>query len=283
VARVTTGDWDAVIMTRTAFERIAMSPTAQADYLDAQLSELREALERQRSEGQQGRRNTLKQLETRLLNAEEKIKERLAKDYDPAVTFEQTGIDYVVVDEAHDFKNLHTASRIPGAAIEGSNRAADLEMKMHYLRRRHGLRVGTFATATPIANSITEAHVMQRYLRPDLLEAAGVLDFDTWAATFGQTTAEIEIGPDGGTPRLKARFAKFHNSNEMRERAKRMVREARQQEPGLSVNAACKRIGPQLGIVPDTLRGWCKQADIDDGLAPGVSTAESEGAQAAAA
>ncbi|WP_181392039.1 DEAD/DEAH box helicase family protein [Pseudonocardia dioxanivorans] len=215
VARVTTGDWDAVIMTRTAFERIAMSPTAQADYLDAQLSELREALERQRSEGQQGRRNTLKQLETRLLNAEEKIKERLAKDYDPAVTFEQTGIDYVVVDEAHDFKNLHTASRIPSAAIEGSNRAADLEMKMHYLRRRHGLRVGTFATATPIANSITEAHVMQRYLRPDLLEAAGVLDFDTWAATFGQTTAEIEISPDGGTPRLKARFAKFHNVPEL--------------------------------------------------------------------
>ncbi|GJF03858.1 hypothetical protein PSD17_28170 [Pseudonocardia sp. D17] len=214
VARVTTGDWDAVIMTRTAFERIAMSPAAQADYLDAQLSELREALERQRSEGQ-GRRNTLKQLETRLLNAEEKIKERLAKDYDPAVTFEQTGIDYVVVDEAHDFKNLHTASRIPGAAIEGSNRAADLEMKMHYLRRRHGLRVGTFATATPIANSITEAHVMQRYLRPDLLEAAGVLDFDTWAATFGQTTAEIEISPDGGTPRLKARFAKFHNVPEL--------------------------------------------------------------------
>ncbi|GJF05981.1 hypothetical protein PSD17_49290 [Pseudonocardia sp. D17] len=86
---------------------------------------------------------------------------------------------------------------------------------MHYLRRRHGLRVGTFATATPIANSITEAHVMQRYLRPDLLEAAGVLDFDTWAATFGQTTAEIEISPDGGTPRLKARFAKFHNVPEL--------------------------------------------------------------------
>lgn len=214
VARVTTGDWDAVIMTRTAFERIAMSPTAQADYLDAQLRDLREALERERAEGQ-GRKSSLKQLESRLINAEEKIKERLAKDYDPAVTFEQTGLDYVVVDEAHDFKNLHTVSRIPGAAIEGSNRAADLEMKMHYLRGKHGLRVGTFATATPIANSITEAHVMQRYLRPDLLEAAGVLDFDTWAATFGQTTAEIEISPDGGSPRLKARFAKFHNVPEL--------------------------------------------------------------------
>jgi hypothetical protein len=119
--------------------------------------------------------NTLMQLETRLLTAEERIRERLATDYDPAVTFEQTGIGYVVVDEAHDFKNLHTASRIPSAAIEGSNRAADLEMKMHYLRRRHGLRVGR--------------HI--RHAHPD------------------------RQSPDGGTPQLKARFAKFHNVPEL--------------------------------------------------------------------
>jgi len=88
-------------------------------------------------------------------------------------------------------------------------------MKLHYLRGRHGGRVATFATATPIANSITEAHVMQRYLRPDLLEAAEVLDFDAWAATFGQTVTEVELSPDGGRFRLKSRFARFHNVPEL--------------------------------------------------------------------
>ena len=88
-------------------------------------------------------------------------------------------------------------------------------MKLHYLRSRHGLRVGTLATATPIANSITEAHVMQRYLRPDLLDAAGVRNFDSWAATFGQSTTDVELSPDGGSFRLKQRFARFHNVPEL--------------------------------------------------------------------
>ena len=113
-----------------------------------------------------------------------------------ALTFEQTGIDYLIVDEAHDYKNLQTVSNIRDAAIDGSQRATDLHMKLEWLRDRHGDRVATMATATPIANSITEAHVMTRYLRPDLLQAAGVEDFDAWAATFGQTVTEIESRPD---------------------------------------------------------------------------------------
>jgi N12 class adenine-specific DNA methylase len=213
VARIATGDWDAVIMTRGAFERIPMSPDAQTAYLDDQLSELRAAIDRKKASG--SRSFTLKRMETTLLNAEERLKEKIDRDHDPTVTFEQSGIDYVVVDEAHDYKNLRTASNIPGAAIDGSGRASDLEMKLHYLRSRHGSRVVTLATATPIANSITEAHVMQRYLRPDLLETAGVRDFDTWAATFGQTTTDVELSPDGASFRLKSRFAKFHNVPEL--------------------------------------------------------------------
>ncbi|GAA4554905.1 SNF2-related protein [Pseudonocardia xishanensis] len=213
VARIATGDWDAVILTRSAFERIPMTAEAQGAYLDNELAELRAALEREKAEGI--RSLSTKRMEARLLSAEERIKEKLARDYDPAVTFERSGIDYVVVDEAHDYKNLRTVSNIPGAAIEGSNRATDLDMKLHYLRNRHGLRVGTLATATPIANSITEAHVMQRYLRPDLLDAAGVRDFDTWAATFGQSTTDVELSPDGGSFRLKQRFARFHNVPEL--------------------------------------------------------------------
>jgi N12 class adenine-specific DNA methylase len=214
VARIATGDWDAVIMTRGAFERIPMSPDAEAAYLNDQLSELRAAIERKRAAGAP-RSFTLKRMENSLLNAEERLKKKIDREHDPAVSFEHSGIDYVVVDEAHDYKNLRTVSNIAGAAIDGSGRASDLEMKLHYLRSRHGSRVVTLATATPIANSITEAHVMQRYLRPDLLEAAGVLDFDTWAATFGRTTTEIELSVDGASFRLKSRFAKFHNVPEL--------------------------------------------------------------------
>ncbi len=214
VARVATGDWDAVIMTRGAFERIPMSPEAQRAYLDQQLEVLRAAIARQKGSGE--RSYSLKRMENSLLNAEERIKDKIAREHDPAVTFERSGIDYLVVDEAHDYKNLRTASNIPGAAIDGATRASDMEMKLHWLRGQHpNGRVVTFATATPIANSITEAHVMQRYLRPDLLDAAGVLDFDTWAATFGRTTTDVELSPDGGSFRLKSRFARFHNVPEL--------------------------------------------------------------------
>jgi hypothetical protein len=118
-----------------------------------------------------------------LLRAGERLKAKLDSAKDPGITFEATGIDYLCVDEAHGYKNLRTASNIADAAIDGSMRASDLDMKTGYLRRRNGARVVTFATATPIANSVTEAYVMQRYLRPDLLSDAGIDDFDSWAAT----------------------------------------------------------------------------------------------------
>src|ERR1019366_2752278 len=137
-------------------------------------------------------------------------------DKDPGICFEETGIDYLVVDEAHGYKNLRTVSNIRDAAIDGSMRSSDLHMKAEYLRDRHGKRVITMATATPIANSVTEAHVMQRYLRPDLLAAAGVEHFDTWAATFGQTVTEIEMAPTGGgNYRMHTRFSRFQNVPEM--------------------------------------------------------------------
>ena len=120
------------------------------------------------------------------------------------------------IDEGHSYKNLRTVSNIPGAAIEGSKRASDLHVKTRYLRERHGGRVITMATATPIANSITEAHVMQRYLRPDLLADAGVEHFDAWAATFGQTVTAIEMAPTGGgNYRVATRFARYQNVPEM--------------------------------------------------------------------
>ncbi|HEY8718614.1 helicase-related protein, partial [Pengzhenrongella sp.] len=159
---------------------------------------------------------TVKRVEKLVAVAEEKLAKLLDGPEDAGLTFEETGIDYLVVDEMHSYKNLRTVTNIRDAAITGSNRATDLHMKVEYLREQHGDRVITAATATPIANSITEAHVMQRFLRPDLLEAAGVADFDVWAATFGQTVTEIEMAPQGGGSfRQATRFAKFQNVPEM--------------------------------------------------------------------
>ncbi|WP_459645160.1 helicase-related protein [Kineococcus sp. NUM-3379] len=212
VARVATGDWDAVILTRTAFQRLPVSPQAEADYMQQETAQIRAMLER--SEG--GDRLTVKRLEKMVAAAEQRLEARLDSPDDPGITFEATGIDYLIIDEAHEYKNLMTVSNIRDAAIAGSQRASDLHMKLELLRRTHGDRVVTAATATPIANSITEAHVMCRYLRPDLLEAAGVDAFDSWAATFGQTVTEIELAPTGGgSYRQQTRFAKFQNVPEM--------------------------------------------------------------------
>lgn len=210
VARASTGAWDAIIMTRSAFERIPVSLQTEAEYMSREMESVRTMLDRAKTT----KGSTVKRLEKKVQGIEERVRARLDGAQDPGITFEETGIDYLVVDEMHDYKNLMTVSNIPDAAIEGSKRASDLHMKVEYLRSRHGERVLTGATATPIANSITEAHVMQRYMRPDLLRAAGVEDFDAWAATFGQTVTEIEMSVTGGY-KQKTRFARFQNVPEM--------------------------------------------------------------------
>jgi len=213
VARVTTGDWDAVIMTRTAFSRLPVATATRQAYLEAEITPMREAAARLRAEGEPAA--TVKRVENQILAAEERIKSKLGGPVDPGITFEHTGIDLLVVDELHDYKNLFTPSNIRDAAITGADRASDLHLKVDYLRNRHGGRALIGATATPIANSITEAYVMQRYLRPDLLAEAGIGDFDTWAATFGSTVSALEMSPDGGSWRMKTRFAKFRNTPEL--------------------------------------------------------------------
>jgi N12 class adenine-specific DNA methylase len=212
VGRCATGDWDGIVMSRSAFERIPLSPAEQAAYMERELDQMRQWLDTARG----GEGLSVKRLEAALLRAEERLRARLDSAKDPGITFEATGVDYLCIDEAHGYKNLHTASNITDAAIDGSMRASDLDMKIDYLRRRNGARVVTFATATPIANSVTEAHVMQRYLRPDLLEAAGIQVFDSWAATFGQVVTQVELAPEGGDSfRVKSRFARFRNVPEM--------------------------------------------------------------------
>lgn len=211
VARAAANDWDAIIMTQTAFERISLSPDTEAAYIQSEVEVLRASLE-----GAGADSMSVKRIEKAVQRAEERYKKVLDRPRDPGLTFEETGIDYVCMDEAHMVKNLATTSNIRGAGIDGSARATDMHMKLEYLRTEHGERVGTMATATPLANSITEAHVMLRYLRPDLLRNAGLNHFDAWAATFGKTVTEMEISPAGdGKFRLNTRFAKFQNVPEM--------------------------------------------------------------------
>jgi N12 class adenine-specific DNA methylase len=211
VAKCATGDWDGIIMTRSAFERSPMSPDVQKRYLEREVADLALALQRAREANS---RFSVKRLEKMKLSAEERLKQKLDSVKDEGITFEQLGIDYIFVDEAHAYKNLRTTSNIPGMAVDGSQRASDLHMKLEYLRERRP-RVGTLASATPIANSVGEAFTMQRYLRPDLLKDAGVAHFDTWAATFGETTTTVEVAPDGSGLRLQSRFAKFKNVPEL--------------------------------------------------------------------
>ena len=211
VARAAANDWDGIVLTHGAFKRIGTSPQTAAEYIDRELQKLRESLEHAR---EQGADLSVKRIEKLILRKEEEHKKKLDAPRDPGITFEDTGIDYLLVDEAHEFKNLMTESSILDANISGSDQASDLHMKLEYLRSRHGKRVATLATATPLANSITEAYVTQRYLRPDLLEKAGVTSFDGWAATFGQTITEIEMGPAGDF-RQKTRFARFQNVPEL--------------------------------------------------------------------
>ena len=209
VARCATGDWDAIVVTRSAFERIPVSQTTRRTFLKERMRELREAVAA--SNGL-----TVKRLELAMARLEERHKRLMAEGRkDDGVTFEASGIDYVYYDEAHALKGRQFPTRIQGVGGAGSQRAEDMELKLAYLRSRHGERVATFATATPIANSLAEMYVMQSYLQPEAMTDAGVAQFDAWAANFGRTIAALELAPDGASYRLTSRFARFRNVPEL--------------------------------------------------------------------
>ncbi len=212
VARCATGDWDAVVITHDAFVRIPVSQEAETDYLESQVSAYRSAQVQSKEE----HGLSVKKLEAAIIRMEERIKATRedGRRLD-GVTFEETGVDYIFLDEAHLAKNLAFPTRIQGVGGTGSKRAMDIELKLRVLRERHGDRVATFATATFVANSISELYVMQRYLQPDALSTAGIATFDAWAANFGRTVTALELAPDGGSYRMKDRFARFANVPEL--------------------------------------------------------------------
>ena len=219
-AKIATGNYDIVVIGHSQFEKIPLSDTRKADFIRNQI----EALEMQMdSLDDNDSRLTVKQLEAKKKNLEAKLKNLLdSPKRDNVVTFEELGADSLMVDEAHNFKNLMTVTKmhnVAGVSTTESQKASDLLMKCQYLDEITGARGVTFATGTPISNSMTELYTMQRYLQQHTLERNGLASFDSWAATFGETVTAIELAPEGTGYRTKTRFARFFNLPELMAKA----------------------------------------------------------------
>lgn len=213
-ARVALGDWDAVVMTHSTFEKLPLRPETTNRFVKQLMDQARLALSM--ADEHNGKR-TVKQCE-KLLKALEAKMERAMNESarDDFVYFDDLGVDHLMVDEAHLFKNLMRVSKMPsiaGLPNVSSNRAFDLWVKTAtIMENRGGVEQGvTFATATPIANSIAECHVMMRFLQPYTLKRLGLYEFDAWAATFGEAVQGMEVAPDGSGYRLNTRFSRFCN------------------------------------------------------------------------
>lgn len=217
VSRIAMGDYDAIILAHSQFERIPISVERQKNMLQEQINQISQAIEKLNE--QAGENWSVKQMVRFRKNLKAQLdKLSAAGKKDDLLTFEELGIDFMFIDEAHMFKNcfVHTKlSRIAGVNTTSSQRAFDVLMKCQYLQEINNGRGVVFATGTPVSNSMSEMYVMMRYLEPDVLRDMGVSDFDSWAATFGRIVASLEITPEGGGWRMRQRFARFVNLPEL--------------------------------------------------------------------
>jgi N12 class adenine-specific DNA methylase len=216
MSRIATGNWDAVIVTHSGFEKIPVSRETQEEFFQEHLRELALAIEQQRKEGDS---RIIKALERAKRQLESKLKELAANEKkDDGLTFEELGVDRLFVDEAHCFKNLFYVSkmtRIAGLPQTASQRAFDMFLKAHHVQRMNGGGGVVFATGTPVTNSVAEMFTMQRFLQMMTLKDQNVAHFDSWAATFGEPVTAMELAPDGSGYRLHTRFARFINVPEL--------------------------------------------------------------------
>lgn len=218
-AKIASSEWDGIIVTHSSFERIGMSRDYQARFLREQIAEYDGLLVESGKNSTRAHRNIIKTIEKQKARREERLKELLAEDKkDDGLVFDELGVDYLFIDEAHYFKNLETPTkmdRVAGIQTGGSERAFDLYMKARYLGELHEGHGVTFATGTPISNTMVELYTMSRYLDPKGLSDRGIEHFDGWAATFGEVVDTMEIAPDGSSLRPRSRFAKFVNLPEL--------------------------------------------------------------------
>ena len=214
IARCVTGDYDAVIMSFTQFERIPMSDEYREQFMQKELHDIMSAI----SEAGTKDKTSVKALERQKKNIEERLEKLLSSPKDSSLCFEKLGFDYLVCDEAHNYKNCFVStkmSNVAGVQTTAAQKSEGMLMKTQYLNNKYGCNNILFATGTPISNSMVEFYVMQRYLRPDLLEKAGLQNFDDWASTFGEVVSQLEIKPAGNGFQMKNRFSKFVNIPEL--------------------------------------------------------------------
>ena len=215
--RIATGDYDAVIIGHSQFEKIQMSVERQREQLQRQLDDIEMGIDEvQKSHGEQF---TVKQLMKTRKGIEAKLKKlNDTKRKDTVIDFEQLGVDRLFIDESHFYKNLYLYTKmrnVGGIAQTEAQKSSDLFMKCRYLDEITGSRGTVFATGTPISNSMVEMYSVQRYLQYDTLVRNGLQHFDSWASTFGETVTALELAPEGTNYRAKTRFAKFHNLPEL--------------------------------------------------------------------
>ena len=216
-SRIATGDYDAVIIGHSQFEKIQMSVERQREQLQRQLDNIEMGIDEvQKSHGEQF---TVKQLMKTRKGIEAKLKKlNDTKRKDTVIDFEQLGVDRLFIDESHFYKNLYLYTKmrnVGGIAQTEAQKSSDLFMKCRYLDEITGSRGTIFATGTPISNSMVEMYSVQRYLQYDTLARNGLQHFDSWASTFGETVTALEFAPEGTNYRAKTRFAKFHNLPEL--------------------------------------------------------------------
>ena len=216
-ARIATGDYDAVIIGHSQFERIPISSERQERLLQEQIDEITDGIDEVQSSG--GERFTVKQLERTRKGLEARLEKLQATDRkDDVVTFEQLGCDRMFVDESDNYKNLflYTKMRnVAGLSTTDAQKSSDMFAKCRYLDELTGNRGTVFATGTPISNSMTEMYTIQRYLQYDRLRDMNMTHFDCWASRFGETTTALELAPEGTGYRARTRFAKFFNLPEL--------------------------------------------------------------------
>lgn len=219
-AKIASGEWDGIVVTHSSFERIGMSRGYQEKFLLEQIEEYDQLL-REHAGAKGASRNLIKSIEKQKAARCERLKDLLAEDKkDDGLVFDELGVDHIFIDEAQYYKNLETPTkmeRVAGIQTGGSERAFDVYMKARYLHEQHRGHGVTFATGTPISNTMVEMYTMQRFLDPDGLKDRGLEHFDAWAATFGEVVDTMEISPDGKSLRPRSRFAKFTNLPELQQ------------------------------------------------------------------
>lgn len=217
ISKIATGEYDAVILAHSQFEKIPISTERQIAMLERQINDIENAIYEIKSEN--GENWSVKQMVIFRKNLDERLKKLSAEEKkDDLLTFEQLGVDMMMVDEAHFFKNCFVFTKlrnVAGITTSSSQRAFDMLLKCQYLQETNQGRGVVFATGTPISNSISELFVMQRYLQPQELERFGWSYFDTWIAHFAKRTSVLELKPEGGGYRMRDRFVRFYNLPEL--------------------------------------------------------------------